>query len=471
MGKAKLLGSGGSKPKNSKVIEGYALNSPIAANFFVTQKNKDVQATTDTISHVIMLSNTVGIAFITNFTYSSATMFSSGNITAKAFRIDSTLADSVTFGSSITIASNITTSTSELFTSVKLSNSTALFTYFSASNLKYDYNKIYYVADFKAESVRLSVDDNLNITLLGTVSGSTATGRVYGGQVRLTKMTDDTFALLYKDPSGYTASNYVEVFKNDKVEHKCKSMASKVITYNGQLVDLVAIRENKVLAYANGTGSSTSTTFVMMYEYNNEELTQTDTGSRPPLVATMVPNSNIGLTIMNSSTYLTAVTFTDDITSIYSTKNLTVNTKVDIVGYFVVDNQLYAYGKNLYKVAVDIDDSKAYFTLVAEIAEYAYTLRATVPLVFTYTNSIYTEELTRLGNTYIASDRPIINGLTQTRLSSNTLGKLYVYNEAEEQSTLINGIPVATVNSIKDTAVDEIKNAVISGKENEDGIL
>lgn len=215
----------------------------------------------------------------------------------------------------------------------------------------------------------------------------------------------------------------------------------------------------------NGTGSSTSTTFVMMYEYNNEELTRTDTGSRPPLVATMVPNSNIGLTIMNSSTYLKAVTFTDDITSIYSTKNLTVNTKVDIVGYFVVDNQLYAYGKNLYKVAVDIDDSKAYFTLVAEIAEYAYTLRATVPLVFTYANSIYTEELTRLGNTYIASDSPIINGLTQTRLSSNTLGKLYVYNEAEEQSTLINGIPIAAVNSIKDTAVDEIKNAVISGKE------
>lgn len=101
-------------------------------------------------------------------------------------------------------------------------------------------------------------------------------------------------------------------------------------------------------------------------------------------------------------------------------------------------------------------------------------VRGTFRFVFyeVQTTSYYQSKLIdyNLPHIVIAEDTTVY-GISAEKIQPYAKGKVYTVNANVAQKMSIYGLPEIAVNTIKNDSVDEIKNAVISGKENEDGIL
>ena len=475
MGRAKILGSGSNAPKNSTVVEGYALTDDIPANIFVKQidKNNVRDEHFTQYGNLFMLTDTIG--FVVKWvTTQDRDTYEESTLCVTPFKIDYSKMDSLVYGTTVEVATGIKRSKYEdniLYKDITENSGILLFTSF----ISLVYSDYSYYGNYILNTVNISINNDLSLSV-GTkksltfdysVPITTAYRYVRMGDIGsiMTAYTKHDENAVYvggayfngneyikilpvKGSLNYTyfkqffiGNNYGMVFDSDSAW--IYEMSSTEITFLKK--SIVASNFGSIQAYAIINGAPS---FVGYFRVNTSD-------SYHPRIIKI--NSDL------TFTYIQLEDSGDDSSMIYK---------------YCADEDGTVYGLSagnsvtIHKITYTTDNK----VLVKKLSNKSFSnpslwgvKRSNAYWFFWTYSQRYIEKVQRMGKTYVASDDAIINGITKSKLSALTPGKVCIVSNTDTQ--LINGIPIATVNSIKDTAVDEIKNAVISGKENKNGIL
>nr|DAI35462.1 MAG TPA: hypothetical protein [Caudoviricetes sp.] len=475
MGQAKILGSGSNAPKNSTEIKGYALIDDIPANTFVKQIDKsNVQDEHFTeYGNLFMLTDTIG--FVVKWvTTQDEDKYVISTLCVTPFRIDYSKMDSLVYGTTVEVATKIKRSEYDDNILYKdITENSGILSFISFDSLRY--SEYAYYGNYILNTVNISINNDLSLsvgtkkslTLDYSVSISTAYRYVRMGDngsimTTYTKQSQNKVYVggAYFNGNEYImispvqcplnatylnqffiGNNYGMVFNSDSAW--IYEMSSTAITF--LKTSIVKSNYGSIQAYAiiNGTPS-----FVGYFQVDTSD-------SYHPIIIKI--NSDL------TFTYIQLEDSGDDSSMIW---------------HYCADEDGTVYGLNsgnsvtLHKMTYTTDNK----VLVKKLSNKSFVnpslwgVKKSNAYWFCWVQSQrYIEKVQRMGKTYAASDDAIINGITKSKLSVLTPGKIYIVSNADTQ--LINGIPIATVKSIKDTTVDEIKNAVISEKENENEIL
>lgn len=471
MGKAKILGSGSNAPKNATVVEGYALFGDIPANIFVKQADRDNIADNHATvnGNLFMINDTVG--FIVEWTEKS-TLYSSykyRDLKITPFKLDYTQEDNLTYGTTVQVANDVLCGYDgeDVFYN-SLTENTGILIFTSIENLRSSSDG--YTGNYILNTANIGISDSL-VMSIGTQKKITINTYVDPQSTyRVARMGDNgsimaSYSETYSTAIGvggayFTGSEYIAV-----------SAADTDTSVQPRYFSNFFIGDNYGMVFA---ASDT----VLIYEMTNSKIkylkseTMSNAGKAAYAIINNVP-SFIGS--YNGTPTLTKINSDVTFTTIQLEPSGIAYSRVG--QYCVDDNAVYAISSEapymFYRLVYTLDNKVIVKSLGnksfnSNFGREFYGIKKSIAYYFG-TSLRYIEKVQRMGKTYVVSDDATINGITKSKLSALTLGKVYVVSNADTQ--LLNGIPVATVNSIKDTAVDEIKNAVISGKENENGIL
>ena len=475
MGKAKLLGSGSNAPKNATVVEGYALTGNIPSNTFVKQMDKD-NVKDEYFSQygaLFMVNDTIGVAvkWITTIDYD---VYEISTLNVTPFKLDYSNMDNLVYGATVEVATEIKRTEYENNIFYKsLTENSGILSFTSFDSLVYS-NYSYY-GDYILNTVNISINSDLSLSVGTKKSISLDYSVPITTNPRYVRIGDNGSIM-----TAYTKRSEVNVFVGGAYFNGNEYIGKSSVKcdLNSSYFKQFFIGNNYGMVFNSDSAwiyeiSSTGIAFV------KRSVVASDFGSIQAYAIINGTPSFVGYFRVNTSDdyHPRLIKINSDLTFTYIQLEDSGDDSSIIYAY-CADEDGTVYGLStgnsvtLHKMTYTTDNK----VLVKKLSNKSFVnpslwgVQKNNAYWFVWANAQrYIEKVQRMGKTYVVSDDATINGVTKSKLSALTPGKVYIVSNVDTQ--LINGIPVATVNSIKDTAVDEIKNAVISGKENENGIL
>lgn len=470
MGQAKLLGGGGgSRPKNAKVIEGYSLTDEIPMNTFVTQKNRQVASDANIGSLAVMLTDTVGICFTETETGSTvSSSYNEYTLKLRAFRYTVGSENPIQYGAEVTVASNIIRKADNMKQFFqRLSNSTCLFTYGYATDCSGSVCTLY------RRTVKVSVDSNLNITLEQRANVYVKSASF--GDCRFYPVGNNAL-MVYSDYSETNSTQYYFHFLKFENENYTKKYEK---TIGGtELKQGLVLDATHVLFVINYRSSSTNQYYVYTLTESGATSNSTNVSKSYSLPIVKVPNQPYLLSFPTTTGHVYRYTLSDDLSSISAPVSEVIAgdqptiTNVSSGGYYTYGSEIialfYSPSTTMSFYTVTVTSSTVTFQKWFEIQTSAYLSvlinNATLLLAGKTGSLSWAENKNRINNTYVKSSDAIINGLAKQKLTVTQKGKIFVVDTTS--TLLLDGIPVNTVNAIKDGTVDEIREEVLTANVN-----
>lgn len=460
-GLTNIIGSGGSKPYNSQIIQGYALNSEISANNFVVRKDNSLYDRYTFGGNVCMVNGNLGICNVV--VQGSNAMYG-----ACAFTYDEGGNPNVTTGNIVatTVYSNTT-----FIGFIKLSDNEVVAVYNSGDSTLY--------------TCKITLADNLQITVEKAVSSS------FSANVGYTlRSNGDLIALNSEDVYTAQGAQYSKMLRLYK--YSASGYVSKAVLNLGKasIVPYVKIipigNTSKVILYS----PSSNNLNVAVYDVADSAIslvktTYADTASMSDAYASVLSidgnyyfgGTEIGYS--SSSKIYTAKVRLFEINEDFSISTDSILYSFDSGSLLTINDIIHQRGDDLVVCLYESSNSSIY--VIHNILNSPNTERLFVydsnlriltqveqdPIIWTSTNKeiTFVESYKRLGKTYSKAESEIVTGLTTTKLKTDQLGEIAIPT-IETQTLSLSGIPVDTINAIKNTAVDEIKEEVTNGLNN-----